>query len=192
MKQQASLAWLKRRSKTLRAEMTPHERIIWNLLRTGELRALYWRHQSALGVYILDFVSHSAKLIVEIDGSQHAKRKQLEHDTKRTSWLNAQGYRVIRFWNCETKAAQNEIWLTVHAAAAQTPAHMRMQRWRATDQKSAMQANANLPLDGGGGREAAGGGDRAVNFGGSNGKYSGPHPLSRAPRDSSPIEGERE
>jgi len=135
--------------------MTPQERIVWNVLRTDELRALHWRRPSALGGYILDFVSHSAELVVEVDGAQHGDRDQIEHDGKQTAWLKAQGYRVLRFWNYETKVAQNEIGLAVHGGAMQTPARIRMQRWRAADFKNSKQANANLPLDGGGGREAA-------------------------------------
>lgn len=197
--ERAPTPWLQQRSKALRAGMTPQERIVWNVLRTGELRAPHWRRQSALGGYILDFVSHSAKLVVEVDGAQHGERDQIEHDGKRTAWLKAQGYRVLRFWNYKTKVAQNEIWLAVHGAAMQTPARIRMQRWRAADFKNSKQANANLPLDGGGGREAAGGGAHTVDkhgaSRGSQGKDCGPHPLSppspAAPADSSPIEGER-
>jgi very-short-patch-repair endonuclease len=175
--------------------MTPQERIIWSLLRDGELRALNWRRQAPLGDYIVDFVSHAARLIVEVDGAQHGEAKQVEHDDRRTAWLNAQGYQVLRFWNCEAKTVQNEIWLAIHAAASKTPAQVRMQRWRTENLKQTMQANINLPLDGGGGREAAGGGARADDEGGAsrgvNGEVCGPHPLSHASRDSSPHAGEQ-
>jgi very-short-patch-repair endonuclease len=190
-----SSPWLRSRSKTLRAEMTPQERVIWRLLRDGELGALNWRCQVALGDYIVDFVSHSARLIVEVDGAQHGEAAQIEHDDS-TAWLNSQGYQVLRFWNCETKVSQNDIWLTIRAAALKTSARARMLRWRTENIELTMHANANLPLDGGGGREAAGGGARANNeeeaSRGTAGNAGGPHPLSHASRDSSPIEGERE
>jgi hypothetical protein len=109
--------------------------------------------------------------------------------------LNAQGYRVLRFWNCDTKSAQNDIWLVVHAAALETPARSRMERWLVRTWRKTLHANQNLPLDGGGGREAAGGGVRSDDEGdasrGKVGNGCGPHPLSHAARDSSPIEGER-
>jgi very-short-patch-repair endonuclease len=191
-----SSPWLSNKSKAMRSEMTHQERIIWRLLRDGELSALNWRRQVAIGNYIVDFISHSARIVVEVDGAQHGEAKQIDHDISRTAWLNAEGYQVLRFWNFETRASQNDIWLTIHAAASQTPAHARMQRWRAENIKQTIQANAHLPLDGGGGREAAGGGARTSPeenaSGDSTGEAGGPHPLSHASRDSSPIEGERE
>ena len=57
-----------------------------------------------MGPYILDFVCQEAKLIVELDGSQHSE--QVGYDTKRSDWLATQGYRILRFWNNDL--TQNE------------------------------------------------------------------------------------
>ncbi len=50
-----------------------------------------------MGDYVVDFVSHRSRLIIELDGGQHAERA--EYDIDRTRWLEGQGYRVLRFWN---------------------------------------------------------------------------------------------
>lgn len=194
MSKRISSLWLRGRAKNLREHMTPQERVVWRLLRSGELGALNWRRQSLFGRYVADFISHPARLVIEIDGAQHGEQTQADHDKERTAWFGAQGYRVLRFWNCDTKIAQNEIWLAIQAAAQATPARVRMERWRFEDRRRVLQANSSLPLDGGG-REAAGGGVSAGGEGeasrGATGNAGGPHPLSRATRDCSPIEGER-
>lgn len=58
-----------------------------------------FRRQSPVGPYIADFLSHRHKLIIEVDGGQHAL--QVADDARRTSYLKSQGFRVIRFWNSE-------------------------------------------------------------------------------------------
>jgi very-short-patch-repair endonuclease len=52
-----------------------------------------------MGPYVVDFACHRAKLIIELDGSRHADTRNVLRDEKRTAFLEAQGYRVIRFWN---------------------------------------------------------------------------------------------
>lgn len=113
---------------------------------------------------------------------------QAKHDADRTSWLNSQGYKVLRFWNIDTRNAQNEIWLTIHTAAAASKGEARMRRWRENELKRVSHANAHLPLDGGGGRAAAGGG--ASSDAQSETLRASP-PQSALRADSSPIEGER-
>lgn len=66
-------------------------------LRAGRLNGAKFRRQVAIGNYIADFVCPAAKLIVELDGSQHAD--QQGYDARRTRFLVGEGYRVIRFWN---------------------------------------------------------------------------------------------
>jgi very-short-patch-repair endonuclease len=58
-----------------------------------------FRRQQAIGIYIVDFFCPSAKLIVELDGSQHDDEGHAWYDHRRTKWLSAKGYRVIRFRN---------------------------------------------------------------------------------------------
>ncbi|GAB4563037.1 MAG: endonuclease domain-containing protein [Anaerolineales bacterium] len=82
----------------LRKELTPAERKLWAVIRNDQL-GVNFRRQHAIGKYIADFCCIKKKLIIELDGSQHLE--QAEYDEKRTQYLNALGYRVIRFWNHE-------------------------------------------------------------------------------------------
>jgi very-short-patch-repair endonuclease len=80
----------------LRTEPTPAERKLWAYLR-GDKLGVNFRRQHAIGKYIPDFCSPKAKLVIEMDGSQHLEQE--EYDTERTKYLESQGYKVIRFWN---------------------------------------------------------------------------------------------
>ena len=84
------------RARALRRSATAAETRLWNLLRT-QLREAKFRRQVPIGPYFADFASHGAKLIVEVDGGQHSA----ERDAARTTFLQAEGYRVLRFWNNE-------------------------------------------------------------------------------------------
>jgi len=83
----------------LRKKMTPAETKLWAILRGNKLNGVSFRRQHAIGKYIVDFCSPKMKLVVELDGSQHAEQK--EYDAQRTEFLETQGYHVIRFWNNE-------------------------------------------------------------------------------------------
>lgn len=95
-------------ARALRREMTDAERKLWWGLRGRHLEGFRFRRQHALGPYVLDFCCLEAKLIVEVDGSQHAELRR-EHDQKRTAWLEAQGFRVIRFWNYEVLERPHDV-----------------------------------------------------------------------------------
>ena len=84
-------------AKKLRVNQTDAEKLIWKHLRSKQLSNTKFRRQQPIGNYIVDFVSFEKKLIIELDGGQHAGNQ--ESDKKRDNWLTAQGYRVIRFWN---------------------------------------------------------------------------------------------
>ena len=83
-------------ARKLRKELTPAERKLWAYLR-GDKLGVNFRRQHAIGNYIADFCSPKAKLIIELDGSQHLEQE--EYDKERTKYLESQGYKVIRFWN---------------------------------------------------------------------------------------------
>ena len=87
---------LKHQAIELRKESTPAERKLWSRIRNDQLGVTF-RRQHAIGKYIPDFCSPKAKLIIELDGSQHLE--QQEYDEERTKYLELQGYKVIRFWN---------------------------------------------------------------------------------------------
>ena len=79
--------------------MTLAEQKLWYHLRSKRLNGIKFRRQLTIGGYIVDFVSMEYRLIIELDGGQHSE--QIEYDERRTAFLNAQGYRVLRFWNNE-------------------------------------------------------------------------------------------
>jgi very-short-patch-repair endonuclease len=76
------------------------------------MAGVQFRRQHTIGKYIVDFCSPRRKLIIELDGSQHLD--QAEYDLERTQYLEAKGYRVLRFWNKDImndiETALNTIW----------------------------------------------------------------------------------
>jgi len=89
---------IKHRAIELRKQSTPAEIKLWSRIRNDQLGVTF-RRQHAIGYYIADFCSPGAKLIIELDGSQHLE--QQEYDQARTEYLRSQGYKVLRFWNNE-------------------------------------------------------------------------------------------
>jgi very-short-patch-repair endonuclease len=87
------------RARRLRRDMTDAERKLWHALKAHRFGGVGFRRQVPLGPYVVDFASHSARLIVEVDGGQHAEARAAAFDRTRTEWLIQRGYRVLRFWN---------------------------------------------------------------------------------------------
>ena len=85
----------------LRKNMTPEERHLWyDFLRTYPIR---FNRQKIIGKYIVDFYCAKAKLIIELDGSQHYEDGGIEKDIERTKFLQQYGFKVIRIPNNEIK-----------------------------------------------------------------------------------------
>jgi very-short-patch-repair endonuclease len=87
------------RSRQLRRDATPAERHLWQHIRTRQLGEARFNRQFPVGPFICDFVSREHRLVIELDGGQHASA--VEYDQRRTRFLNEQGYTVIRFWNAD-------------------------------------------------------------------------------------------
>ena len=85
------------RARALRRNPTEAEKFLWRKLRLWQIDGFKFRRQQPLGNYIVDFVCFERKLIVELDGGQHAE--QVEYDAERDAWLREQGFTVLRFWN---------------------------------------------------------------------------------------------
>ena len=85
------------RARQLRNRMTDAELRLWLRLRCEQMDRFRFRRQIPIGAYIVDFVCFKARLIVEVDGGQHAT--VIAKDAERTEWLMSQGFRVLRFWN---------------------------------------------------------------------------------------------
>ena len=88
-------------AKQLRRKQTEAEKKLWAKLRNRQLDGVKFRRQQPLGSYIIDFISFDEKLIIEIDGGQHNELHTMEKDEQRTTWLESEGFHVIRFWNNE-------------------------------------------------------------------------------------------
>jgi very-short-patch-repair endonuclease len=85
------------RARQLRKNPTDAERLLWQKLRLWQVDGCKFRRQQPLGPYIVDFVCLQKRLIVELDGGQHAQQK--DYDKGRDGWLVGQGFLVLRFWN---------------------------------------------------------------------------------------------
>ena len=86
------------RARTLRRDMTEVERWLWHRLRDRRLAGRKFLRQMPVGPFFADFACREAKLIVELDGSQHADSPI---DARRDAYLTLQGFSVLRFWNHE-------------------------------------------------------------------------------------------
>jgi very-short-patch-repair endonuclease len=97
--------------------MTDAERKLWSRIRAHQLGA-HFRRQAPLGSYVLDFVCFASRLVIEVDGGQHADS---ENDKLRDAWLQAQGFQVLRFWNNEVLENIDGVLETIMAELNKTP-----------------------------------------------------------------------
>ncbi|MGP8049842.1 MAG: endonuclease domain-containing protein [Desulfobaccales bacterium] len=84
-------------ARSLRRVQTDAERLLWRHLQSKQMEGFKFRRQAPIGKYVVDFVSFARKLIVEVDGGQHAV--EIAKDQKRENWLFTQGFTTVRFWN---------------------------------------------------------------------------------------------
>jgi len=84
-------------AKRLRRDATPAETLLWRQLRNRQLGGHKFRRQQPIGAYIVDFICPELKLVVELDGGQHADVGN--RDQERTAYLESSGFTGLRFWN---------------------------------------------------------------------------------------------
>ena len=84
-------------ARNLRKSSTDAERYLWKYLRRNRLEGFKFRRQQLTGRYIVDFVNFKRKIVIEIDGGQHAIESA--RDRKRDNWLREEGFEVLRFWD---------------------------------------------------------------------------------------------
>jgi type I restriction enzyme S subunit len=111
--------WFRDRARELRKAQTPEEHDLWQQLRAKRFSGFKFRRQQVIGNYIVDFVCFDQKLVIELDGSQHADAK--ERDESRDRWLSEQGFRVLRFWNNEWMAQAESVLETIWSALHKQP-----------------------------------------------------------------------
>jgi very-short-patch-repair endonuclease len=107
------------RAKQLRRTMTRAETLLWRHLKAHRLERLGFRRQAPIGNYIADFVAHSSKLVVEVDGESHDFVSRVRRDAARDHWLQARGYRVLRFTNDDVMKNLEGVVLCISEAAGQ-------------------------------------------------------------------------
>jgi len=96
MPHQSTKPILHKRARIMRSNQTDAEAVLWNALRGRRLMGMKFKRQVPIGNYIVDFLCAEHKLIVEVDGSQHAERK---YDQDRDTALQNRDFKVLRFWN---------------------------------------------------------------------------------------------
>jgi len=100
--------------KELRKNQTDAELRLWQQLRGRRFQNFKFRRQQILQGYIVDFVCLEKKLIVELDGGQHAEQIALAYDRKRTKKLQRNGFRVLRFWDNDMLKDSEEVLQVIY------------------------------------------------------------------------------
>ena len=85
------------RARRLRRDSTPAESLLWRAIRNRQLDGFKFRRQAPIDRYFADFACDEARVVVDLDGGQHAEAEA--YDDARTEVLEQAGYRVLRFWN---------------------------------------------------------------------------------------------
>jgi very-short-patch-repair endonuclease len=106
------------RARRLRRDSTDAEKLLWRKLREVFPTAKF-RRQSPVGPYVADFLSFRHKLIVEVDGGQHAF--QQVKDERRTAFLETAGHRVLRFWNNDVRQNSDDVLQVIAMALGPHP-----------------------------------------------------------------------
>jgi len=101
-------------ARALRRDATEAERALWRLLRGRRFQHWKFRRQHPIGPFIADFACIALRLIIEADGGQHAGSATAP---RRTGWLHARGWRVLRFWNDEILAQGEAVAARIWAEA---------------------------------------------------------------------------
>ncbi len=102
------------RARDLRRDQTEAERRLWRLVRNRQLGGFKFRRQFPIDRYVADFACAEARLVVELDGGQHAERA--DADAERTKVLEACGWEVVRFWNGDVIENERGVSDTILAA----------------------------------------------------------------------------
>ena len=128
------------RARKLRSDHTEVEMRLWQKLRNRQL-GVDFRRQHPVGNFILDFYAPTLRLVIELDGGQHAEQTIGLRDERRTRWLTERGATVLRFWNSDVIQNLPGVLEVIMEKVAElrTSGMTPTRRWR-----------ADLPLSGGG------------------------------------------
>jgi len=101
-------------ARQLRKNMTDSERVLWSRLRGKQLLGVQFNSQKAIGEYVVDFYAPRAKIVIEIDGSQHFTGEHVEGDKQRDKYLVDLGLRVLRFNSREVLTSIDEVVAAIY------------------------------------------------------------------------------
>jgi len=103
-------------ARSLRERSTDVERLLWSRLRNRQLSGCKFRRQQPIGSFVADFVCLEYRLVIELDGGQHAE--QQSQDEVRSAFLHKEGYRVLRFWNNQVLGELDSVLEVINSALA--------------------------------------------------------------------------
>jgi len=122
------------RARRLRHNTTDAEKRLWRHLRTLKLNGSHFRRQIPIGPFIADFGCMAARVLIELDGSQHGEDRNRSYDETRTRWLEKEGYRVLRFWNNDIvkniDAVMEAIYAAIYGSSSAPTVSLKHQRRR--------------------------------------------------------------
>jgi len=122
-------------ARALRRTSTDAERILWSELRDHRLQGVGFRRQVPIDRCIADFVCHSAKLVIEIDGGQHFSNDGERGDAQRSAVIEAKGFKVLRFSNYDVMTNRTGVLETIAAAVADRAPTLTLPRKRGRERK---------------------------------------------------------
>lgn len=116
---------LRRRAKEMCSAPTEAEHRLWQILRAKRFAGYKFRRQVPIDYYIADFICLAERLIIELDGGQHAENPA---DAKRDTYLRAQGFRIIRIWNNELSTNEEGVAELILLALRRAPSPQPLSR----------------------------------------------------------------
>jgi very-short-patch-repair endonuclease len=128
---------------------------LWRALKEMPALGTHFRRQAPIGPYVVDFFCPAKRLVIELDGGHHNETKNADRDRIRQSWLETEGYRVVRFWNSEITADLDAVLERIYvelygsrAAEVQQLKHLRHRR-SATPPRRSFHSRRPSPSRGG-------------------------------------------
>jgi len=113
-------------ARRLRTNATEAEQKLWSRLRKKQLYGFQFRRQYSIGPFFVDLVCLEARLIIEVDGAQHADQK--DQDKSRSEFLCTKGYNLLRFWNFDVLNEIDSVVERIAEVLRQTPRRVKPRR----------------------------------------------------------------
>jgi very-short-patch-repair endonuclease len=109
------------RAKSLRQTMTRAETLLWRYIKAHRVDGLGFRRQVPMQRFVADFICHSARLVIELDGETHDFQSRQRNDQIRDAWFKSQGFKILRFTNEEVLSNLDGVVEAIRTAAHKSP-----------------------------------------------------------------------